>query len=155
MKKGLEEDVPPPAYSVSEDINENSPLLNNTVSADSDLANVTIEVNTPPNTVTGQPFFPVPLQVVLESTNQAVPIRIVNGDLFLTVIEPVRMFCPQCNQIRRTVLSQQAKFCAYASCVAMFFFCNPFCFIPFCLRDCKEMVHKCEQCDYVLAKVLI
>jgi lipopolysaccharide-induced tumor necrosis factor-alpha factor len=147
MDKKIQQEEPP-AYV---DFEESSPLLAN--------QQIPILLSGRPivsTTVTAhfQPLQPVPLQVVVASTNQPVPIRIIDGNLYLTVVEPVRMFCPHCNQMRTTIISQQAKYCAYASCVFMFIFCQPFCFIPFCLNTCKELVHSCDGCNYVLATVL-
>ncbi|KAJ2991996.1 hypothetical protein HDV02_003356 [Globomyces sp. JEL0801] len=94
------------------------------------------------------------MQVTTVSTGQAVPIRIANGLLLLTVSEPVRMYCPCDDRVVVTTLERKADCIHYACCIGMFFMCFPFCFVPFCLDSTKSKVHSCSDCGLMLAKVV-
>jgi hypothetical protein len=139
-------DQPPPAYSiVSEDT---APLLPNAASGTS------VPTMGYPNLFAGYNTSITPTyQVHLVSTNQSTPIRFIDGQLHLTVLEPVRMFCTHCNTDRNSVVESQAGCQTYAASVCSFFFCPLFCCVPFCIDGLKNKVHVCDTCGNNLAHV--
>jgi lipopolysaccharide-induced tumor necrosis factor-alpha factor len=99
-----------------------------------------------------QPTMTIP-QVVVASTLQPIPIRIHNGQIYLTVLEPVRMYCPFCNTNTQTIVELKPTCCAYTSCFILFYVCTPLCFLPFCMNDCRQQIHSCGRCENTLAIV--
>ena len=94
-------------------------------------------------------------QVVVASTGQPVPVRILDGYMLLTVVEPVQLFCPCCLQFVLTSVMKQNTCSAYYWSACMCVFMQPFCLVPFCIDNCKETVHSCSSCGTVLAKVML
>lgn len=93
--------------------------------------------------------------VVTASTFQPVPVRVTNGFLYLTVVEPVVMFCPCCNARTTTVVETQATNCAWISAFACCLLVpSPLCCLPFCLSGpFREGVHVCSRDGTKLAAV--
>jgi hypothetical protein len=143
MTKKSEGQEFPPAYT---EVQEQDPLLQPVLGQPQPVpypyTNIHIDsINVPP------------LQVVTASTSTPVPIRLVDGRIYLTVLEPVKMYCPHCRATVKTVLDDQATCCAYASCMFLFYVCTPLCFVPFCIKDCRQQVHNCSQCGATLAHI--
>ena len=110
----------------------------------------------PPGVTVHFPNVPSDMRsVVTASTLQPVPVRVTNGFLYLTVVEPVVMFCPCCNARTTTVVETQATNCAWISAFACCLLVpSPLCCLPFCLTGpFREGVHVCSRDGTKLAAV--
>jgi hypothetical protein len=147
MSKSKAEELPP-AYT---EVDDNTPLLGST----SEPVQVQPQpVPYPYTTAVNMESISVPpLQVLTASTLTPVPIRLVDGRIYLTVLEPVRMFCSYCRTNVTTTLEDKATCCAYTSCIVLFYVCTPLCLVPFCMKDCRQQVHMCSRCGSSLALV--
>lgn len=91
--------------------------------------------------------------VTLTSTNQPVPVRLMDGMMHLTVLEPCRIFCPSCQQHQQTTVVEEANCCAYISCITLSCIAPLLCWVPFCMKDCKNTYHECTNCGTKLAQI--
>ena len=89
------------------------------------------------------------------SNNSLVPVRMENGNMYISTREPVVMHCPFCNTFTTTTLRYQATTCAWISCVTICALLpSCLCFLPFCMSvPCTEGVHSCSRCFTKLAIV--
>jgi LITAF-like zinc ribbon domain len=92
-------------------------------------------------------------QVTLVATNQPIPVRITDGMMHLTVLEPCRIFCLYCQSQQPTRIVEKATCCAYMSCITLSCFAPLLCWIPFCLKDFKNVYHECCNCGSKLAQI--
>ncbi|KAK4474837.1 hypothetical protein MN116_001952 [Schistosoma mekongi] len=63
--------------------------------------------------------------------------------------KPANLRCPSCGKNISTQLEYHNGLLTYASCVCIFLFggaCGC-CLIPFCVKACKDVDHKCPSCQ--------
>eukprot|EP00359_Climacostomum_virens_P009246 CAMPEP_0204900708 /NCGR_PEP_ID=MMETSP1397-20131031/2637_1 /ASSEMBLY_ACC=CAM_ASM_000891 /TAXON_ID=49980 /ORGANISM="Climacostomum Climacostomum virens, Strain Stock W-24" /LENGTH=122 /DNA_ID=CAMNT_0052068913 /DNA_START=10 /DNA_END=378 /DNA_ORIENTATION=+ len=79
------------------------------------------------------------------------------NDIVIVTKDPQEMVCPSCNYKGVSEVEFRTGKCNYLSCIlcCLFGCCLGCCLIPFCIKDCKDAVHKCRQChaDIVTAGV--
>ncbi|KAK3090832.1 hypothetical protein FSP39_014995 [Pinctada imbricata] len=68
--------------------------------------------------------------------------------------EPVELKCPQCNMIGKTEIIYVNGSLSWITCLIMLWFGLILgCFLlPFCVKGCKDCVHKCSSCGHVFGK---
>ncbi|KAH6602210.1 hypothetical protein BASA61_001334 [Batrachochytrium salamandrivorans] len=104
------------------------------------------------------PQMPVPSTLLVQAvhintTNQPVGYQVVDGRMFISASEPVRMYCPYDHCQVVTVVEHNPGCFTYAT--AAFLCCvfwPAFC-LPFCIERCQDKVHRCSLCGNTLATV--
>ncbi|KAF9371586.1 hypothetical protein CPB97_001865 [Podila verticillata] len=96
--------------------------------------------NAPPPQVNGVSPIPIP------STQNPIGVESLRT-------KPDVVICQHCNCKVVTATSPENGSCTYLSCVGLAvigltFFC---CFIPFCVKACKDIVHTCPNCKRDIA----
>ncbi|XP_034544298.1 lipopolysaccharide-induced tumor necrosis factor-alpha factor homolog [Notolabrus celidotus] len=92
-----------------------------------------------PNVGFNQPVGPA--VVMLQQPQQPLP----------TVLQG-RMVCPHCQNSVVTDLEHKIGFNNWISCFVLgaSVMCLPFCWIPFCVKSCKDVEHSCPRCHKVI-----
>ncbi|XP_063717803.1 lipopolysaccharide-induced tumor necrosis factor-alpha factor homolog [Symsagittifera roscoffensis] len=68
---------------------------------------------------------------------------------FPTGSSPVKMICPECGDYVKTEVRQAPTLKAIVACsIMMVLFLWCFCWIPLCMKRCKEDVHMCPKCEF-------
>jgi len=66
---------------------------------------------------------------------------------------PVAMTCPHCQAQISTSVSYRVGLLAWLVCLGLAFFGLWLCsFIPFCIPDCKDVVHHCPNCQRMVGE---
>ncbi|TKS69059.1 Lipopolysaccharide-induced tumor necrosis factor-alpha factor -like protein [Collichthys lucidus] len=64
---------------------------------------------------------------------------------------PAQMWCPHCQTSVLTRTEFKIGMCTWLICFFLgLFMCWPCCFIPFCVKSCKDVEHICPSCNNVL-----
>uniref|UniRef100_A0A3Q2ZCR6 Si:ch211-202h22.7 n=1 Tax=Kryptolebias marmoratus TaxID=37003 RepID=A0A3Q2ZCR6_KRYMA len=64
---------------------------------------------------------------------------------------PGQMFCPHCQNNIVTTTHYKVGTQTWLICgLVALFLCWPCCLIPFCVNDCKDVVHSCPTCQRVV-----
>jgi len=66
----------------------------------------------------------------------------------------VMCVCPSCHATITTTTIYEAGALCWLLCFGLFLFgfCLGCCLIPFCINDCKDVVHKCPNCNALIGK---
>jgi len=66
----------------------------------------------------------------------------------------VMCVCPSCHATITTTIIYEAGGLCWLLCIGLFIFgfCLGCCLIPFCINDCKDVVHKCPNCNAMIGK---
>ena len=65
----------------------------------------------------------------------------------------VKSRCPFCKHVGFTRIDRSVGVSTWAVCLALTFFCAfPCNYYPFCIPQCKDIVHKCSSCGQVIGK---
>ncbi|CAB4395106.1 hypothetical protein RhiirA5_470199 [Rhizophagus irregularis] len=64
---------------------------------------------------------------------------------------PALTICPHCQRSVLSTVRYESGGCTWLCCVALSFF-TPLCFIPFCVTDFKDAIHRCPNCEKIMAK---
>ena len=66
---------------------------------------------------------------------------------------PVKSKCPSCKQVGVTVTKRQIGVSTWMVGLTLTLFCLVPCnYYPFCMPQCKDVVHHCPNCDFLLGK---
>uniref|UniRef100_A0A669DPD8 LITAF domain-containing protein n=1 Tax=Oreochromis niloticus TaxID=8128 RepID=A0A669DPD8_ORENI len=64
---------------------------------------------------------------------------------------PGQMACPYCHTNVVTKIEYKIGPYTWMVCgLLAVFMCWPFCFIPFCVNDCKDVEHSCPSCNGII-----
>lgn len=63
---------------------------------------------------------------------------------------PMRYTCPNCNAHVMTEVHSTPGALTYILNAALCLLCFPCCLIPCCVRECKDIEHRCPNCHYKL-----
>merc|ERR1719334_2395792 len=68
--------------------------------------------------------------------------------------QPTTVTCPHCHQSVHTQTRYENGLLTWIAvgglCVFVGWFCIGICLIPFCINDCKDVVHTCTSCNKVI-----
>jgi len=109
----------------------------------------------------GQPapvaYAPAPAQPVA----YAAPAPVAVAQPVPAVVQPLSLgassvmcVCPACHATITTTTIYEAGGLCWLLCILLFLFgfCLGCCLIPFCINDCKDVVHKCPNCNALIGK---
>ena len=68
--------------------------------------------------------------------------------------KPAKMTCNHCGEYITTQTYQETGFLTYFKAGVLLFLCGPWCLIPFCMGNWRNVIHRCPNCNLVVGKNL-
>lgn len=57
-----------------------------------------------------------------------------------------KFYCKNCHSVETSFVEYELGTGAWVVCLLLCCYFPPYCFIPFCLDSCKDVVHECPNC---------
>ncbi|KAL7059416.1 hypothetical protein AAHC03_013692 [Spirometra sp. Aus1] len=78
--------------------------------------------------------------------------KVTSKEPLVAVWRPLELWCPICQENVTTKTIFKSGACTWLACTATFFLggCFGCCLIPFCLDSCKDVFHRCPNCNFTM-----
>lgn len=90
----------------------------------------------------------LPLPVIIQ------PDKLVPKKCIILPRYPQEITCPSCQQLVITKMDYRVNASTWLMCCVVFFVGGFLgcCFLPFFMKSCKELAHRCPQCNFIIVR---